>query len=110
MKDKKATFPAPGKRFYGTVTVSERGQIVIPANARKDFGIQTGDKILLVGDMEQGIGIITMSMMMKLLENVEILKNLVENAASLRKRDRHGKRKELLNSSDEQRNHSRKCH
>ena len=82
MKDKKATFPAPGKRFYGTVTVSERGQIVIPANARKDFGINTGDKILLVGDMEQGIGIITMSMMMKLLENVEILKNLVETAAA----------------------------
>ena len=82
MKDNKATFPAPGKRFYGTVTVSERGQIVIPANARKDFGIRTGDKILLVGDMEQGIGIITMSMMMKLLENVEILKNLVENAAA----------------------------
>jgi len=82
MKDKKATFPAPGKRFYGTVTVSERGQIVIPANARKDFGIHTGDKILLVGDMEQGIGIITMSMMMKLLENVEILKNLVKNAAA----------------------------
>ena len=82
MKDEKATFPAPGKRFYGTVTVSERGQIVIPANARKDFGIQTGDKILLVGDMEQGIGIITMSMMMKLLENVEILKSLVENAAA----------------------------
>jgi AbrB family looped-hinge helix DNA binding protein len=82
MKDKEGIFPAPGKRFYGTVTVSERGQIVIPANARKDFGIRTGDKILLVGDMEQGIGIITMSMMMKLLENVEILKNLVEDAAA----------------------------
>jgi AbrB family looped-hinge helix DNA binding protein len=82
MKDKKAIFPAPGKRFYGTVTVSERGQIVIPASARKDFGIRKGDKILLVGDMEQGIGIITMSMMMKLLENVEILKNLVQSAAA----------------------------
>ena len=82
MKGKKAIFPAPGKRFYGTVTVSERGQIVIPANARKDFGIHTGDKLLLVGDMEQCIGIITMSMMMKLLENVEILKNLVKNAAA----------------------------
>ena len=82
MKDKKAVFPAPGKKFYGTVTVSERGQIVIPVDARKDFDIHTGDKLLLVGDMEQGIGIITMSMMMKLLENVEILKNLVKNAAA----------------------------
>ena len=82
MEDKKATVPPPGKRFYGTVTVSERGQIVIPANARKDFGIHTGDKLLLVGDTEQCIGIITMSMMMKLLENVEILNNLVKNAAA----------------------------
>lgn len=82
MSDKKPVVPPSGKSFYGTVTVSERGQIVIPANARKDFGIHTGDKLLVVGDLEQGIGIITMSMMMKLLENAEILRNLVENAAA----------------------------
>ena len=82
MKEKQAVVSPPGKRFYGTVTVSERGQIVIPASARRDFGINTGDKLLVVGDMEQGIGIISMSMMMKLLENAEILKKLVESAAS----------------------------
>jgi AbrB family looped-hinge helix DNA binding protein len=82
VREKEATIPPPGKRFYGTVTVSERGQIVVPANARKDFGVQTGDKLLVVGDLEQGIGIITMSMMVKLMENAEILKNLVESAAA----------------------------
>ena len=35
--------------FYGAATVGERGQIVIPAEARKKFGIETGDKILIVG-------------------------------------------------------------
>lgn len=29
--------PPKGKKFYGSVTVSERGQIAIPVEARKDF-------------------------------------------------------------------------
>lgn len=44
-----------GKKFYGSVTVSERGQIVIPAEARRDFGIEVGDKILVLGDLKKGI-------------------------------------------------------
>ena len=31
--------PPEGKRFYGAITVSERGQIVIPAEARRDFNV-----------------------------------------------------------------------
>jgi AbrB family looped-hinge helix DNA binding protein len=81
VKDEQAALNPPGKRFYGAVTVSERGQIVIPSNARKDFGIRTGDKLLVLGDLEQGIGITTMSLLTKLLENTDILKGLVENAA-----------------------------
>ncbi|MCE5199942.1 MAG: AbrB/MazE/SpoVT family DNA-binding domain-containing protein [Armatimonadota bacterium] len=34
--------------FYGTVTVGERGQIVIPSEARKDLSINPGDKMLVV--------------------------------------------------------------
>lgn len=34
--------------FYGSVTVGERGQIVIPADARSDMGIQPGDKVLVM--------------------------------------------------------------
>ena len=83
MKDKQAALHPPGKRFYGAVTVSERGQVVIPADARKDFGIRTGDKLLVLGDMEQGIAITTMSLLTKSLKNTEILKGLVENAAAV---------------------------
>jgi AbrB family looped-hinge helix DNA binding protein len=50
--------PPDGKRFYGAVTVSERGQIVIPAEARRDFDIQVGDKLLVLGDLEQGLALI----------------------------------------------------
>lgn len=47
----------PGERsfswddhFYGAVTVGERGQVVIPAAARKRFDIEPGDKLLIMGD------------------------------------------------------------
>jgi AbrB family looped-hinge helix DNA binding protein len=35
--------------FYGAATVGERGQIVIPVDARKKYHIETGDKILIMG-------------------------------------------------------------
>lgn len=57
-----------GKRFYGSVTVSERGQIVIPADARKDFNIKTGDKLLVLGDLETGLWIATFNIMQKMME------------------------------------------
>ena len=57
-----------GKKFYGSVTVSERGQIVIPTDARKDFDIRTGDKLLVFGDPERGLGIATVGIMQKTME------------------------------------------
>ncbi|MBN2240813.1 MAG: AbrB/MazE/SpoVT family DNA-binding domain-containing protein [Dehalococcoidales bacterium] len=58
--------PPEGKKFYGSVTVSERGQIVIPAEARKDFNIKSGDKLLVLGDLDQGIAIVTIAGIQKL--------------------------------------------
>lgn len=44
--------PAAGKKpedcLYGAVTVGERGQIVIPAEARRELGISPGDRLLVV--------------------------------------------------------------
>lgn len=34
--------------FFGSVTVGERGQIVIPAEARAELGIKAGDKLLVM--------------------------------------------------------------
>jgi len=47
-----------GKHIFGTVKVGEKGQIVIPKEARDIFNIQTGDTLLLLGDEEQGIAIV----------------------------------------------------
>jgi AbrB family looped-hinge helix DNA binding protein len=60
--------PPEGKRFYGSIKVSERGQIVIPADARKDFKIKTGDKLLVFGDMETGLWIAPFNIMQKMME------------------------------------------
>ncbi|MEJ5296414.1 MAG: AbrB/MazE/SpoVT family DNA-binding domain-containing protein [Armatimonadota bacterium] len=40
---------SPEEQFYGSVTVGERGQIVIPAEARRQLNINTGDKLLVIG-------------------------------------------------------------
>ena len=50
--------PPKGKHAFGLVTVGEKGQIVIPAKARKIFDIQPGDQLLVLGDEEQGIAIV----------------------------------------------------
>ncbi|MBN9504315.1 MAG: hypothetical protein BGO01_03545 [Armatimonadetes bacterium 55-13] len=34
--------------FYGTSTVGERGQVVIPAEAREQLGIHPGDKLMVM--------------------------------------------------------------
>ena len=34
--------------FYGTCTVGERGQIVIPVEARSEMGIQPGEKVVIM--------------------------------------------------------------
>ena len=44
-----------GKHVFGTVKVGEKGQIVIPKEARTVFGIQPGDTLLVLGDETRGI-------------------------------------------------------
>ncbi len=48
---------AKGKFVYGIVTMGERGQIVIPKEARDQFAIKPGEKLLVVGDLTKGKGI-----------------------------------------------------
>ncbi len=66
------------RHFYGSVTVSERGQIVIPASARRDFKIKAGDKLLVVGDLDRGIAMAKQSMVMEYMEEMSSLFNAAE--------------------------------
>lgn len=46
---------APGRQIFGTAKVGERGQIVIPKDAREFFGIRPGDTLLILGDEKNGL-------------------------------------------------------
>lgn len=46
-----------GKYIFGVVKISEKGQIVIPRDARKKYDIKPGDALLLVGD-ENGMAMV----------------------------------------------------
>lgn len=48
---------APKGKHAWTATVGEKGQIVIPKQAREIFGIHPGDTLLLLGDEKRGIAI-----------------------------------------------------
>ena len=43
------------RRVFGTAKVGDRGQIVIPKEARELFGIQPGDTLLIVGEEDTGL-------------------------------------------------------
>ena len=47
----------PKGKYAWTATVGEKGQIVIPKQARELFGIRPGDTLILLGDEERGIAI-----------------------------------------------------
>ena len=49
--------PPKGKHLFGMVTVGDKGQIVIPAKARKIFEISPGDQLVVLGDERQGLAI-----------------------------------------------------
>ena len=44
-------------KYAWTATVGEKGQIVIPKQARALFNIKPGDTLLLLGDEKRGIAI-----------------------------------------------------
>ena len=56
-----------GKHLFGTVTVGEKGQIVIPKKARELYGIVPGDDVMVMGD-ERGIALIKANAFLKMIE------------------------------------------
>ena len=44
------SIPPKGKHIFGTVRVGERGQIVLPKQARDVFKIKPGDMLVVLGD------------------------------------------------------------
>ncbi len=62
--------PPRGKYLFGTVTVGDKGQIVIPAKARKVFDIRSGDQLVILGDETQGLAIMKSEGFLKMADAI----------------------------------------
>lgn len=45
-------------KFYGSTVMGERGQVVIPAEAREEIGIEPGEKLVVFGNKRKGVVIL----------------------------------------------------
>jgi AbrB family looped-hinge helix DNA binding protein len=56
---------------YGSVKVGERGQIVIPSKARKEYDIKSGDLLIVVGaPMMDGVALIKAEVVKEIIEKM----------------------------------------
>ncbi|MHB8792016.1 MAG: AbrB/MazE/SpoVT family DNA-binding domain-containing protein [Thermoleophilia bacterium] len=41
--------------FFGSNTMGEKGQVVVPVEGRQKLGLNPGDKLIFMGDMDRGV-------------------------------------------------------
>ncbi len=74
----------PTKEFYGTTTIGEKGQIVIPAEARTAMKLEKGDKLLVFGMGEDMIAFSKLSELEKfashLSEKLESIRTIIKKS------------------------------
>ena len=64
--------PPKGNHIFGMVKVGDKGQIVIPAKARKIFNLEPGDNLVVLGDEAQGLAIIKEKGFLSMMKNLSI--------------------------------------
>jgi len=68
--------------FFGSSTVGERGQIVIPAEARHELGINPGDKVLIVRDpVKEGLMVFKIDAAREFLDEMRKMLEQAEKVA-----------------------------
>ena len=60
-----------GRYLFGTVTVGDKGQIVIPVKARRLFNIQPGDDLMVLGDIKQGLALVRADLFLEIAKQLE---------------------------------------
>ena len=58
----------PNGKFAWSVKIGEKGQFVIPKEAREVFGLHPGDTVLLIGDLNRGLAIPTKATQEKIVD------------------------------------------
>ena len=62
-----------GKYIFGVVVMGEKGQIIIPQKARSVFNLKPGERLLVLGDENQGIALIREDDMLSMMNAVRQL-------------------------------------
>ncbi len=60
----------PKGKYAWTVTVGEKGQIVIPKQARELFDIKPGDSLIMLGDQQKGLAMPPKHSLMELASRI----------------------------------------
>lgn len=55
---------------FGTSKIGEKGQVVIPKDARDLYGIKPGDSVVVVGNADKGIVIVRADQFMKVAGDI----------------------------------------
>jgi AbrB family looped-hinge helix DNA binding protein len=71
------------KEFFGTATINEKGQVVIPAQAREALHLGSGEKLLVFGMGDEVIAFIKPDMVQQLASHLS--KNLATVNAAIKK-------------------------
>ena len=58
-----------GRGFHGVVTVGQRGQVAIPAKARRDLRIEAGAQLVVLTDPNEGIALIPLELLLSKQDN-----------------------------------------
>jgi AbrB family looped-hinge helix DNA binding protein len=56
-------------KIFGTTSMGERGQVVIPSEAREELNIKSGEKFVVFGDAKKGTVILVKSEIMNKFAN-----------------------------------------
>ncbi len=67
-----------GKYLFGVCKISEKGQIVIPKEARKVFDIKPGDSLVLLGDISQGLALMKADVFYAKAAAYDVVKDTLE--------------------------------
>ena len=63
--------PPKGKHLFGLMKVGDKGQIILPARARKIFNIKPGDHLILLGDENSGLALLKETDLMDLVKAIK---------------------------------------
>jgi AbrB family looped-hinge helix DNA binding protein len=67
------------RQFYGSTVMGERGQLVIPAEARKELGIEKGEKLLVFGFHKNALMITKLSSFKELTKEMSKKQKEIED-------------------------------